>query len=129
MSASPPTCRVGICDDVADFRRVIGIMLASERCIEIVGEAGNGREAIDLVTTTDIDVLVLDVAMPVMDGLEALPRIREASPSTRVVMLTGFGSPAVKRKAEELGAHAYIDKGTGPLGLVTAITGACSDRG
>ncbi len=127
MTTSPTTCRVGICDDVADFRRVIGIMLRAEQGVEVVGEAGNGQEAIDLVTSTAIDVLVLDVAMPVMDGLEALPSIRKASPSTRVVMFTGFGSPAVRRQAEELGAYAYIDKGTGPAELIAAITGACGD--
>jgi DNA-binding NarL/FixJ family response regulator len=64
--------------------------------------------------------------MPVMDGLEALPHIVRTSPSTSVVMLTGFGSDAKRRQAHELGATGYIEKGTSPGDLVDAIRGACS---
>ncbi len=118
-------CRVAICDDVADFRRVLELLLETEPNMEVVGQASNGREAIELVTTTEVDVLLLDVAMPIMDGLEALPHVVAASPATAVVMLSGFGS-AAQRQAEEMGAASYIEKGTPPNAMVDAIRDACT---
>lgn len=129
---TPPTetsCKVAICDDVADFRRVVGLLLETATGIEVVGEAGNGKEAIELARTVDIDVLLLDVSMPVMDGMEALPHIVEVSPRTSVVMMTGFGSTRWRREAEALGATGWIEKGTPPNAMVEAIRAACSARG
>lgn len=126
MPTSSTSCRVAICDDVPDFRRVLSLLLGSEPGIELVGEAGNGREAIELVETTEVDVLLLDLAMPIMDGMVALPRIVEASPTTRVVMLTGFGSDAIRRQAFELGASSFVEKGSTPSEIIAAVTDACS---
>lgn len=124
MTSEP--CRVAICDDVPDFRRVLCMVLGVEPTLEVVGEAGDGRQAIDLVSSTAVDVLLLDIAMPIMDGIEALPKILEASPSTRVVMLTGFGSDAIRRQAETLGACAFLEKGVAPAAIVDAIASACA---
>lgn len=114
-------CRIGICDDVEAFRRLLDMLFSFEADMDVVGLAQHGREAVDLVTQQRVDVLLLDVAMPVMDGLEALPLIRAASPDTKVVMLTGFGTDAIRRRAIEGGANRYLEKGLAPTDLVAVV--------
>lgn len=101
-----------ICDDHAEFRQAIGVLLSRDPDIEVVGEAVDGRDAIRIVGQLRPDVLLLDIAMPVMDGLEALPHIRESSPETQVVMFTGVVAESVKQRALEGGACLFIEKGT-----------------
>ena len=79
--------------------------------IEVVGEAGDGREAVALAERLQPDVLLLDIAMPEMDGLEALPRVREVSPETQIVMLTGVTAASIRERAFVAGASAFIEKG------------------
>lgn len=114
-------CRVGVCDDVDSFRALLVLLFDLEPDLEVVGQAINGVEAIELVTDTHVDVLFLDVAMPIMDGLEALPRIREVAPHTKVVMLTGFGTSAIREQALRDGACRFVEKGRSPAALVTLI--------
>lgn len=118
-------CRVGICDDVEMFRSVLARMFETESDIEVVGQACNGAQAIELVTSTLVDVLLLDVAMPVMDGLEALPQIRDAAPDTRVIMLTAFGTTAIRERALSEGAYRFVEKGTSPVDLMKVVRDAC----
>src|SRR6476646_4968245 len=99
--------RVLICDDSAEARRMLRTMLAEDRNLEIVGEASDGGEAIALGVHLMPDVVLMDVAMPVVDGVEATRRIRELVPGTRVVALAGsndleVGEPLV-RLAHSLG--------------------------
>lgn len=100
-----------ICDDQDAFRRLVAIVLSLEPRIEVVGEASNGRDVIVLAANLQPNVLLLDIAMPDMDGLEALPRVREASPATQVVMLTGLTTASVRERAIAGGASAFIEKG------------------
>ena len=79
---------------------------------DVVGEAGNGEEAIELVASTAPDVVVMDLSMPVMDGVSATRRITEAHPDVKVVVLTMHDDPARTRAALEAGAVAYLTKGT-----------------
>jgi DNA-binding NarL/FixJ family response regulator len=108
---SGDSCTVVVCDDQPAFRRLVTVVLGLEAGIEVVGEAGNGREAVTLVEELHPDVLLLDIAMPEMDGLEALPRVREASPTTQVVMLTGVTAVNVRERALAAGATGFIEKG------------------
>ena len=120
------TCKVAICDDIENFRRMLRLVLEFESDIEVVGEAGDGRAAVELCEALQPDVLLLDVSMPVMDGLEALPMILETSPETSVVMLTGYGSREVEGRAMERGAFRYLEKGADPATITTAIREACA---
>jgi DNA-binding NarL/FixJ family response regulator len=122
-------CRIVICDDQAGFRQVMSTLLGLESNFHVVGEAGDGREAIDLVGELEPDVLLLDIAMPRMDGIEALPHIRLASPDTHVLMVTGFGSESVRRRALEAGASGFIEKGIDVDELITRVKDACAGRG
>jgi DNA-binding NarL/FixJ family response regulator len=103
--------RLAICDDNDTYRTMLRLVLGLESDIELVGEASDGNAAIELVTRERPDVLLLDLAMPKMDGLEALPLIREASPATDVIMLTGFTSTNFRNRATALGAAEYLEKG------------------
>jgi DNA-binding NarL/FixJ family response regulator len=118
-------CAVAICDDQTGFRRLVSLMLSLEPEVEIVGEAANGEEAIALVARVQPDVLLLDVAMPVMDGLEALPRIREVAPDTRVVMLTGISASTVRARALDGGAVCFIEKGTDVATIAQQVRDVC----
>ena len=110
--------RVLLADDVTELRALVRLSLERAGTFEIVAEAGNGREAVDAAAETQPDVVLLDVSMPVMDGLEALPRILDASPETQVVMLSAFAEHRLGDEARRLGASAYIEKGVPPRELV-----------
>jgi DNA-binding NarL/FixJ family response regulator len=118
-------CGVVLCDDQRAFREVMSIALALEPDLEVLGEAADGEEAVRVVAELLPDVVVLDIAMPLLDGLEAMPLIRASSPNTRIVMLTGFTSSDVRRRALEGGASLFIEKGTNVPALVGQIRGLC----
>ena len=102
---------VVIADDTPDMRMVLRLALSDEEGFSVVGEAGDGAEAVDLASRHQPDVVVLDLAMPVMDGLTAIPLIRAASPASKVVVLSGYGSEEMLEAALEAGADAYVVKG------------------
>jgi DNA-binding NarL/FixJ family response regulator len=124
--ANTQPCRVVICDDQPGFREVVRILLSLEPHIDVVGEAANGREVLDLVERIQPDVLLLDVAMPELDGIEALPQVHALSPDTDVVIVTGFGSSADRERALAAGATRYVEKGADMDALVGEIRDACA---
>lgn len=127
MSQGEEACRVVICDDQSGFRQLVAIVLNLDPDLEVVGETADGRQAIQLVRELRPDVLLLDIAMPVMDGLEALPQIRESAPETQVVMLTGVVSEGVRQRALDAGACLFLEKGIGVDTLVAEIKAVCRD--
>lgn len=117
----PAVSRIVLCDDAEDFVKLLRLLLDVEPDIQVVGEAFDGEQAISACANLQPDILILDVSMPVMDGLTALPTIQQVSPDTRVVMLSGFGSAQMKRKAMDLGAVEFIEKGISPTELPMRI--------
>src|SRR5690242_19401193 len=87
----------------------------------VVGEAGNGLEGVALARERQPDLVLLDIAMPLQDGLESLPQIREASPASRVVILSSFGQQRYGEQAMQLGASAYVEKTLAPDALVARL--------
>src|ERR1700742_3364578 len=101
-----------VCDDSAVIRSAIGRMLEADPAVQVVARVANGQMAIDELKRTPVDVLVLDIEMPVMDGLTALPLLLRADPGLKVVMastLTTRGADIALR-ALRLGAADYIPK-------------------
>lgn len=103
--------RIVIVDDNDDVRRLLRIQIERLKTYAVIGEAADGAEAIEVAAKTQPDVVFLDMAMPHMDGLEALPHILKASPESRVVVLSGFDESSMAPKALAAGASRYLEKG------------------
>jgi len=113
--------RVLLCDDTRDIRLLLALALELAGGFQVVGEAADGSEAIAQATTHQPDVVLLDLAMPVLDGLQALPLIRENAPGALVVVLSGFGADAMGEEAVRLGAATYVQKGVNPTELAEQL--------
>jgi DNA-binding NarL/FixJ family response regulator len=113
---------VVVADDTHELRFLLRMMLESNDGFAVLGEAADGAEAVRLTAELRPDVVVLDLAMPVMDGLEALAEIRRRTPDTKVVVFSGCGKDQAAAKALELGAAAYLEKGEAIDKLVSLLT-------
>src|ERR1700710_923389 len=116
---NPAPLRVLVVDDTPDLRDLLTMALERTGEFQVVAHAENGRAGVDSAAAHEPDLVLLDIAMPVMDGLEALPLIRGACPDAIVVMLSGFGASEMTAKALAGGADGYIQKGQ-PLGSLLA---------
>lgn len=125
MASDPVT--VLIVDDAPDVRMLVGTRLKLSGRFEIVGEAGNGAEAIEQAALLRPDIVLLDVSMPVMDGLDALPRILEQAPGTKVVMFSGFDERGLADRARALGAFEFVEKSASIDRLTDVLFHALSD--
>jgi DNA-binding NarL/FixJ family response regulator len=113
--------RVLIVDDHRLFAEALEAILAAESRIEIVGRARNGAEALEMVLDLNPDVVLMDISMPVMDGVEATRRIRDARPEACVLMLTGSNAVADVDRSRDAGAAGYVTKDRIASELVDAI--------
>ena len=113
--------RVLVVDDAANLRELLTLLLEVEDDFEVVGTAADGRQAIEAAQRLKPDVVLLDLAMPVMDGLQALPELRVHLPNARIVIFSGFEHEALAEEALLAGADAYIEKGTSVTQLVTQL--------
>lgn len=114
--------KVMVTDDHALVREGLRMMLSSAPDIEIVGEAKDGREAVEKVALLEPDVVLMDFQMPVMDGLEAVKVIKEQNPSTNVIMLTIHGEDEYVAEAIMHGASGYVLKSVTKEELIQIIS-------
>lgn len=110
-----------IADDNTLFREGLRMLLAQEPAISVVGEAQDGLQAIRLAEALQPDILLLDIRMPGLGGIEALPQIREKSPRTKVLILSGFSEGELMIQALQLGAKGYLSKLLTHRDLIKAI--------
>jgi DNA-binding NarL/FixJ family response regulator len=108
----PPTTRVFICDDNPLLREVTRLGLEQDPDLLVVGEAQDAPTAIAEIPICRPDVLLLDFSMPGMDGFEALPSLKAASPQTKIIVLSGFSADQLEQRSLELGADGYVEKCT-----------------
>ncbi|MCS5717988.1 response regulator transcription factor [Herbiconiux sp. CPCC 205763] len=113
--------RLLVADDQALVRGALAALLGLEPDIEVVAEAGTGREAVDLAIARQADVAMLDVEMPELDGISAAAELREALPGCRVLMVTTFGRPGYVRRALQAGATGFVVKDTPARALAAAV--------
>lgn len=107
-SAEKP--RILIVEDDEGVRKGLRELL-TDTDFEVVGEAGDGASGVELATELDPDVVLMDMRMPVMGGVEAARRIHRATPSVQVVILTAYDDPALKSEAVDAGVYAFLVKG------------------
>ena len=119
--AMAKSIRILIADDHAIVRKGIRALLATEADIEVVGEAADGKEAVEKAERLHPDVILMDLVMPGMDGIEATRRITTRQPETRILVLTSFAEDEKVFPALKAGALGYLLKDAGPEELVRAI--------
>jgi DNA-binding NarL/FixJ family response regulator len=118
--------RVMIVDDHPVVRKGLASFLAHEPDIEVVGLADSGEQALGMALEVHPDVVLMDLSMPGMGGIEATRRLVEAEPQTRVMMLTSFGGHERMVEALKSGAVGYVVKDTAPADLLNALRSVAS---
>ena len=113
--------RVLIADDHRLFAESLMVLLSQDDRLDVVGTAGDGREAVKLAQTLRPDVVLLDVNMPLMDGVTALSELRVLVPDARLILLTGTESPSEREAARRAGADAFLLKSVPPETLLDVI--------
>ncbi|HKU59521.1 MAG TPA: response regulator transcription factor [Gaiellaceae bacterium] len=115
-----------IADDQRLFAEALEAILSTDARILVVGRAFDGKDAVDLAKKSKPDVVLMDIAMPVLDGIEATKEIRRDLPDTRVIVLTGSASNQDVSRARTAGAHGYVTKDQIAGDLLKAILDAAS---
>lgn len=111
---------VVLVDDTPEIRRLLRRGLELLGGFDVVDEAADGREGVASVTEHKPDAVLLDLAMPVMDGLQAIPEIRSKTPRTKILILSGFDENRMSDQAITAGAHAYLSKGV-PITKIASV--------
>ncbi|KSW18315.1 response regulator transcription factor [Cellulomonas sp. B6] len=123
-----PATRVVLVDDETLVRVGLRLILGADPTIEVVGEAGDGLEALDVVRATSPDVVLMDIRMPRLDGLQATQRLLAEQPDARVVILTTFDTDEMVLGALRLGAAGFLLKDTPPAEIVRHVHDAGAGR-
>jgi DNA-binding NarL/FixJ family response regulator len=110
-----------VVDDAANLRELLTLLLESEDDFEVVGTASDGAKAIEAAERLKPDIVLLDLAMPVLDGMQALPKLRSELPDARIVIFSGFDQSALVEEAMKIGADAYLEKGASVTSLVSML--------
>jgi DNA-binding NarL/FixJ family response regulator len=111
VAAADPI-RVLLCDDAEGFRALMRSTLEDDPAIEIVGEASDGVAGVEATAELQPDVVLLDMSMPRMGGLQAIPKMRRSAPRTSIIGLSSLAAERMAGPSIEIGAHSYLEKGS-----------------
>lgn len=120
--------RVLVVDDHPAFRRALTSALRMVDGFEVAGEAGGGLAACEEAGSLEPDVVLMDLSMPDLSGIDAMKQIHEKQPQLPVVILTAHADPGVEKEAREAGASGFLAKGIGLEELVVVLNEATDDR-
>jgi DNA-binding NarL/FixJ family response regulator len=120
--------RLAVIDDQATIREALAVMLGLETDVDVVASATNGAEAVDIAAEHHPDVILMDLNMPVMDGVEATRRIREGSPDATILVLTTFGDDESILAALQAGASGYLTKEADRTTILQAVRAAAQGQ-
>ncbi len=123
------TLRVLVVDDHPAFRRALTSALSLVDDIEVAGEAGGGLDATEKVTVIEPDLVIMDLSMPDISGIDAMKRIHERQPDLPVVFLTAHADPGVEKEARMAGARGFLAKGSALEDLIVVIHEAADGHG
>jgi DNA-binding NarL/FixJ family response regulator len=118
--------RVLLCDDAGGFRALMRYALEEDPAFAVVGEAADGHAGLEAVAALRPDVVLLDLSMPRLDGIDAIAAMRVGAPETRIVALSGFGADEMAQAALARGADAYLEKGTDMATIREAVRAAAA---
>jgi DNA-binding NarL/FixJ family response regulator len=121
------TLRVLVVDDHAAFRRALTSALNMVENIEVAAEAGGGRDATRQAASVEPDLVLMDLSMPDLSGIDAMKEIHKRAPELPVVILTAHADPGIEKAALEAGASGFLAKGTALEDLVVVLTEATAD--
>ncbi|MBI3585647.1 MAG: response regulator transcription factor [Ignavibacteriales bacterium] len=120
------TIKILVADDHEGFRHSLSSFLRTQEGVEIIGEASDGIEAVNLTEKLHPDLVLMDLAMPKRNGFEATKDIKERSPETRVIVLSMHSGETYKQMALLNRADGFIEKGALKLGLLTLLRNECA---
>ena len=127
MTDPPPEApfRVVVADDTPGIRLLMRHILEGSGAFEVVAEAVDGEQAVEQAAALQPDLVLLDLVMPRLDGLEAIPRIRASSPASRIVVLSGFTAQGMAERASDGGADGYVEKRQRPDEILRVVLEVC----
>ena len=128
MSTASPPIRVLIADDHTLFRAGLARILSTSPKIDVVGQAKDGAEAVEQSLVHQPDVVLMDLEMPNVGGVEAIHRLRQVAPQIRVLLVSAYANPAIYDSAIESRAEGYVSKDATPQEIVTQILAVSDDR-
>lgn len=120
MTAELAPARVLVADDDDDVREALCGILEHRGC-EVVGSATDGAEAVSVATTTTPEVVLMDLRMPNVDGIEASRRIKDRFPTTQVIVLSAYDDESFRQLAEGVGVYCYLVKGCPPSMILDMV--------
>lgn len=121
MKNTDKVIKVAIADDHALFRAGVKTSLSGKRDVELIAEADNGMQLLNLLKHIEPDVILLDIQMPIMDGIQTLPEIRKVRPDAKVIILSMHNDHSMISKLMEIGANSYLTKNSDSETIYQAI--------